>query len=498
MAVEVALNTPLADALSAAIQPKLVEVGWGTGGSDDSALAEYIILMLVNGKTQDQIAAELSGELLSLPPDDPGVLDFSRWLFEQIDLINAQTNGGQPSAGDAMPDAHTGEDVGGDMDTDMNAGDVSDMKAPTGPRSMRNGNFRGGRDKRMLGHMNKAMDRNSENALHRTRGNDRINTHARAPPTGPRTGQGRLPRQNMNRANNIQAGLASGGPQGPGWMMQGPQPNQMELMAMLEQQNQMMLQLSQQLMTGGGPNGGFGQQQRRGKSLFDRVSDPHQRNNFRKGQGHHNTKGNNEGSKMGESGDGEDVDMSGGKREAPNPDETVCKYNLHCTNKECKYAHQSPAAPPGVSVDVSDTCTFGAACKNRKCVGRHPSPAARLAHQSEQDCKFFPNCQNPRCPFKHPSMPVCRNGPDCSTPDCKFTHVKTKCRFNPCLNPSCMFAHEAGQQGGFRDKVWTPGAAGEHPSERKFVDESAGVEHVKPDEEEMKTDAATDQAEVIS
>ncbi|GJN72924.1 hypothetical protein PLIIFM63780_006990 [Purpureocillium lilacinum] len=495
MPVEVAMNTPLADALNSAIQPKLVEVGWGTGGTDDSALAEYIILMLANGKTQDQIASELSGELLGLPADDPGVRDFSKWLFEQIETLNAQVNGGHAAGGDAMADAPQEGGLSGEMDTDMGTNDVSELNAPTGPRSMRNGNMRGGRDKRMLGQMNRAMDRTGDGALHRTRGNDRINTHGRAPPTGPRTGAGRLPRHNNHRAANLQAGLAAGGPQA-NWMMQGQPPNQMELMAMLEEQNKMMFQLSQQLMTGGpgGRGGGYGQRGRGGKSLFDRVSDPHHKNKFRRNQ--HQQDANGEGSKTEEGAEGEDVDMSGGKREAPNPEDTVCKYNLHCTNKDCKFAHQSPAAPPGVSVDVTDTCSFGAACKNRKCVGRHPSPAARLAHQNEQDCKFFPNCQNPRCPFRHPSMPVCRNGPDCTTPNCKFTHVKTKCKFNPCLNPNCMFVHEEGQQGGFRDKVWTAESGPEHVSERKFVDESAPVERVIPGEEhEMTTDEPAQAAE---
>jgi nuclear polyadenylated RNA-binding protein NAB2 len=97
MTVEVALNTPLAKALGSVIQPKLVEVGWSSGGVDDSALSEYIILMLVNGKTQDQIAAELSGDLLNLGPDDPGAVDFSRWLFEQVDMLHNQITGGPAS-----------------------------------------------------------------------------------------------------------------------------------------------------------------------------------------------------------------------------------------------------------------------------------------------------------------------------------------------------------------------------------------------------------------
>ena len=92
MAVEVALNTPLADALGNVVQPKLSEVGWSTGGLDDSALGEYIILMLVNGKTQEQIAAELSNDLLNLGPDDTGATDFAKWLFEQVELLDKQLN----------------------------------------------------------------------------------------------------------------------------------------------------------------------------------------------------------------------------------------------------------------------------------------------------------------------------------------------------------------------------------------------------------------------
>lgn len=98
MPVEVALNTPLAEALSSAIHPKLVEVGWGSGGPDDAALAEYIILMLVNGKTQDQIAAELSGELLNLGPEDPGAQEFAQWLFGEIDRLGPQLGGSSAQA----------------------------------------------------------------------------------------------------------------------------------------------------------------------------------------------------------------------------------------------------------------------------------------------------------------------------------------------------------------------------------------------------------------
>lgn len=92
MAVEVVLGTPLAEALQNAVTPKLVEAGWSTGAADDSALSEYIILMLVNGRTEEQLASELSYDLLGLGPQDSGVSDFSRWLFEQVDVLDSQLN----------------------------------------------------------------------------------------------------------------------------------------------------------------------------------------------------------------------------------------------------------------------------------------------------------------------------------------------------------------------------------------------------------------------
>jgi hypothetical protein len=523
MPAQVLLSTPLAQALNAAIQPKLNELGWGSGGADDSALAEYIVLMLVNEKSQDEIAAELSGDFLNLSPDDPSAKDFAKWLFDQIDLLSSQQQSVENAAGalaaatgDGMAAAaQTDSAMDGGMDTDMNADDAIELNTyvsafsglsllgpatnslpspPTGPKSMRNGNFRGGREKRMVGQINRVLDRNADAVLHRVRGqgNERI---GRGPPTGPRMGVGRQPRVPNNRAATIAHGMATGmggippGPQAVGamnnnWMMQGQQPPPMEIFSMLEQQQlmlqQMMMQQQQQQQQ---QQRGGGHQRGRGKSLFDRVQRP--QNNFRRGGGHqqHNGHQPNQPSDAAEAGGhiiSEDVDMSQTQREPTNPEEMVCKYNLNCTNKECKFAHQSPAAPAGTTIDPNDVCTFGVACKNRKCVGRHPSPATKVAHQSEQDCKFFPHCQNPRCVFRHPSMPPCRNGGECKTPNCKFTHLKIACKFNPCTNRFCPFSHEEGQRGTFHDKVWVADESKEHVSERKFVDEKAPEDLVLP------------------
>lgn len=517
MPTEITLGTPLAMALHGEVASKLQEFGWAADPSD-STMTEYIVLMLVNGKTQDEITAELAGELLGLAPDDPDVIAFAQWLFQQIDFHSARLNGNAAQPEGTMPSQDDSTTMGDDQEMDMTSGNdgLADIDAPKGPKAMRNGNNMrgGGREKRMMGQINRTLDRSSDGALHRVRnlgGNSRIDSHSRGTPTGPRMGAGRQPRTNNNRAASLAHGLAAQAngmmgmpgfqgpvpPLGPGmngnWMMGQPSPQAPDMVAMIEAQSRLLQQMSDQLqMTQqmNGRGGGFN----RGGRLSDRVQ--RGRGGYQRGGRHNQHNGQGQSQSQGtESADasteGGDVDMSGAPRASTNPADTVCRFNLNCTNKDCKFAHQSPAAPPGVSVDVTDVCSFGAACKNKKCVARHPSPASRLAHQSEQDCKFWPNCTNPRCTFRHPSMPPCRNGGDCATPDCKFTHVQTECKFNPCTNRYCTFKHAEGQRGTFQDKVWTAEGAKEHVSERKFADESAPVENVLPDQKdnaEMDTD----------
>jgi hypothetical protein len=82
MAVELAVGTPLAEALNSAVHAKLLEVGWGS--EDDTSLAEFIVLMLVNGKSEEQIATELASDIL---PEGEGTQEFARWLFEQVQVL---------------------------------------------------------------------------------------------------------------------------------------------------------------------------------------------------------------------------------------------------------------------------------------------------------------------------------------------------------------------------------------------------------------------------
>ncbi|PNS20698.1 U3 small nucleolar RNA-associated protein 20 [Sphaceloma murrayae] len=460
-------GTPLADALQNAIQPKLAENGWSSGAGEDSALAEFIILMLSNGKDQAQIASELATDLLGLEPNDAGAIEFVRWLFEQASVIHAQQNGAPvQQSSQQVPPANgttqtvvdaTGQDatMSGAIDT-AGAGAV-----PTGPKSMRSGSGAGaqrGRDRRMAGQMRSALDRGGDAGIHRIKGAaSRINSHERGPPAGPRG--------MASKMQNMMAGGARNGQPMNAQMMQNmassvhPQ-QQMQLFKMLEEQSRMMAQL---LGPGGQQaavnpkffnNGGRG----RGKSLFERVDRGRQ-------NGHRQQR--YEGAA-----DGDDMAMGDDASKKPAA-EVPCKFQLQCTSSTCPYAHQSPAAAPGISIDVADTCSFGAACTNKKCVASHPSPAQKRQYlTSTVDCKFFPNCTNPSCPFRHPSTPPCRNGADCPQKDtgCRFSHSTIQCRYNPCLNPHCVFKHEEGQK---QSNQWK----GEHVSERKF-DTSNGQEEL--------------------
>lgn len=502
-------EAPLAQAIQSAVQPKLIENGW-VAEDADTELSEYITLMVINGKTQQQVVSEVGTELLGVGEGDPAVAELARWLFQQVPILNAQINGGGEQAMQQFMGAE-GQQQGGENSAPQSIPTANDsqmddagapegvyvkpwwnrrtrraayaadplsqytipqynylheltINSPSGPKAMRNGTAAGsgrGRDKRMLGQLNRQLDRSQDDPLRRIRGGaggqaGRINAHAgREPPRGPRGG---------GAANGMQR-MMNGRP-GPGMMPQGMpqggpgalnQQQQMQFLQMMEMQSQMMAQMFNG-QPPNMPNMHNPQQQQRGggKSLFDRV-DKRQNGGPKNNRQHiHNGGMSNTDSAM-EMDTGADDPA---KRK--DPFDTLCRFNDKCTVATCPYAHQSPAAAPGTTIDLSDRCAFGAACENKKCAGKHPSPSQRRQHlKDEVDCKFYPNCTNPSCPFRHPDMPACRNGADCTTPGCKFVHSKIMCRYNPCLNPNCGYKHEEGQKRGkFEDKVWTAGGEG--------------------------------------
>lgn len=123
MSVEVVLGTPLADALNMAIQGKIAELGWAGPGTEGSAMSEYFLLMLANGKTESEIAAEIAGDLLSLGPDDQTAPAFANWLFQQIGVLGAQL-GPEPAQSADGPDGANDDPMDGSFDAIMDATDA--------------------------------------------------------------------------------------------------------------------------------------------------------------------------------------------------------------------------------------------------------------------------------------------------------------------------------------------------------------------------------------
>jgi hypothetical protein len=124
MSVEVALGTPLADALNLAIQGKIAELGWAGPGAEGSAMSEYFVLMLANGKTESEIANEIASDLLSLGPEDRTAPDFAKWLFEQISILGAQLGPAAAPPTDAMDGLRDDDPMDGSFDASMDSQDA--------------------------------------------------------------------------------------------------------------------------------------------------------------------------------------------------------------------------------------------------------------------------------------------------------------------------------------------------------------------------------------
>ncbi|KAF2160610.1 hypothetical protein M409DRAFT_70350 [Zasmidium cellare ATCC 36951] len=474
-APQVDAGSDLQAKIQAAVQPKLVENGW-VDEENDSTLSEYVTMMIVNGKDAKGVQAELGGDLLGVGEDDPGVGAFAQWLFDTVRQLSAPQQQQQSGAQPQKQQQQQTQPIPTVQDAQMEDTTAAADAPPTGPRSMRNGSTQGrGRGGRMLGQMNRQMDRNTDlpDNLRRIKGASgiaagRINSHSGrdGPPRGPRgsgvaNGVQRMMNGGRGAHQNNMPGMPNpmmgGGPANP--------QQQMQFMQMMEMQTNMMAQL---IASGQMPNmnGNFQNQNQRGG-----------RGGSRGGRGGNKQlhavngkmpEGALPGSNTNAGGSGMDID--GEETNHGDKFSTLCRFNLTCTNPTCGFAHQSPAAPPNAPVDLSDTCAHGAACTNHKCSARHPSPAQRSQNgKQEVDCRFFPNCTaGANCPFRHPTEKPCKFGGDCTNPGCKFAHPKIMCRYNPCLNPSCMFKHADGQKRGkFEDKVWTSNGGGEDGSSGK-------------------------------
>jgi hypothetical protein len=387
---------------------------------------------------------------------------------------------------------------------------------------MRNGKTR---DKRMLGQLNKNLERGSD-PLHRIRGAGgagRINSHSRGggePPRGPRQqqiqrglaaangrpmqgmpGMPQMPQMGGVPPNGAHFQQQHQAQQQPGMITLQPQQFQ-HMLAMMEEQANMMAQLTGQGLGAfqGQGQGQFQQgQHANGRPLSDRVERRRGHGQDRRQQNHHNSQqsqsqhdvsmGEDGEAKNGESGEGEEKGQK-------DPATVMCKFNQNCGRADCPFAHQGPYSTPHIAVDTSVVCSFGVRCINKNCAARHPSPAKKIEDMKQADCKFGANCQNEFCLFKHPDKQACRNGADCTVPECPFWHNPQMCKYTDgCTFAQCPYKHVEGQKkvrGKVKNKVWAPnganGAQPEHVSDRKFVEDENVEEQIIPGQTEAESD----------
>ncbi|GAB7365045.1 hypothetical protein MBLNU230_g5826t1 [Neophaeotheca triangularis] len=461
---------------------------------NDMTMAEYIAAIIGEGsKTRDQVTQECSE---FLPLDTEQLSQFFAWVYEQAGILqgaqeptmDVASTAEVPVQLEAAPDAAAAV---APAETDVAMDDqenLSKMRAPDGPKSMRNsgrGGIEAGRGKRVMNQLHKHMDRSQPAGIAANRiSNGRVDTkRGRQPPRGPASHGNNLAQGLSRTMQNMRGGFT------PQMMQGGGGADPMQMAQFMETATAFMAQMANQQQQGQqtvyNPNFRGGRGGARGKNTTQRG---------RGGQrgGAHITKNG---------ADAMDVSMDTPFDDQKDPFDTECRFNTHCTNPSCPYAHQSPAATGKTALDLSDTCPHKAACQNHKCSAKHPSPAQRTAHnastptahtsssafpnpKSQTKCRFDTHCTRDGCPFAHSTIPPCKNGPDCDVRGCKFTHSEIPCRYDPCTKPGmCTFKHRPGQrkEGGSGDKVWTAEGGKNGTSERlKGFSAAEGEELILP------------------
>lgn len=149
---------------------------------------------------------------------------------------------------------------------------------------------------------------------------------------------------------------------------------------------------------------------------------------------------------------------------------TLCKFGAVCSNPKCPFGHPTPINEDQKVAEYS-WCPENLACSNPNCTKAHSSaskvkPVApaivnslvsrgqgeKLTPEqrglSLEQCKYNEKCTNKRCKFRHAkSATLCREGAGCTRYDCIFSHpIQENCKWNTeCTNPRCLFQHPNGK-----------------------------------------------------
>jgi len=491
--LDLSMGSPIAKSLQDLIQAKLVERRYTTA-DDSSQFAEFITVMISNGKNRQQVSAEL-GDLIG-PEFDP---EFTEWIFKQLELLqNPPSNGAsrdetsnsdqmdmdvtpgtKPSRGPARTNPYPAPRFFNQITKSMERSTSSDRRRrsppnissnlggntviPTGPRAMR--------EEQQNGHRN-IRRYNNQGPLRGPMGNAKP-PYANIP---PHLENGFLVNPNFGRNLHERMGLPNPDENltvvtpkprcrhwptcqlGASCKFSHPSqlcqkfpncPNMSGTCPDIHPDDHILQQPPSNFQIPFNSNP-FPQMNQFSPGHFQPPYPPFQaKASFIAPVAEHSQK-----------------ELKG--------DSPVCKFADKCTKADCQFAHPTPAAEPGKGLILrEERCEAGKHCTNPECDKVHPSPAVptETSTNSPETCKFFPNCKNPSCTFKHEATKVpvlCRNGENCTRPDCHFIHpIPVKCRFGArCTNEICHFQHPERAAGTSRNKVWR---AEDHVSERQFA-----------------------------
>lgn len=424
-------------------------------GSDESAMAEYVVVMLQNGKDAQGITSELSDLLSNYDPT------FTDWIFQEAARLQADPK---------QPTGNPDEDQ--NMQEDQLAPPVSAARGMNPPSA------------------NSHTQQQSSDSIGPKVNHNRPKNGSRSSPYGAFTstdGTSSVPKGPRARGNNATSGPVrtpknSRHNQNPSTDDSIPQMPQFPGFPMPPAEFFQNLPLAMRMA---GPSANARAPSRRctkwptcskGRACtFGHPVGLCQNTNCRR----------QDGTCVNIHAD-ENIDLSSAlqtqeqtevNQEQRNQAKLSKKPNAPNFTGQSKYHDGSDGAP-------TPLCKFGESCTNRSCHFSHPSPASKNGSSIVLNAEFCPaaiECTDEQCTYSHPS-PSNKYSPGVRLNDNRPKVDLVPCKFFPCLNANCRFSHDEGQKsapkstgyggyGGAKNKVWTPQTTSKSTAERSFVAE---------------------------